>query len=221
MYAVHVTSATASEQSRPAVRHRAGDESSAAILDAAGDLLAREGQQALTVRRIAAAAGGSTMNVYSRFGGKDGVIDALLIEGFQKLTDVIAEAHANADAIDDLRTCAQGYRTFALQHSTYYELMFDRSIPGYVMSPQAISAAAAALGSLAEHVQHAIDEGVIRDGDPLQIATVFWSACHGPVSLELKLTGKSDTDWNEVHRQLIDSMLRGMAPELPPKRTKR
>jgi len=221
VYAVHVTSATASEHSRPSLRHRASDESSAAILEAARDLLAREGQAALTVRRIAAAAGGSTMNVYSRFGGKDGVIDALLIEGFQKLTEVIADAHASADAIDDLATCAQGYRTFALQHSTYYELMFDRSIPGYVMSPQAIGAAAAALGSLAERVQRAIDEGVIRDGDSRQIATVFWSACHGPVSLELKLTGKADTDWNEVHRQLIDSLLRGMAPDHAPKRAKR
>ena len=77
------------------------------------------------------------------------------------------------------------------------------------------------LGELAERVQHAIDEGVIRDGDPVQIATVFWSACHGPVSLELKLTGKADTDWSEVHRQLIDSLLRGMAPDQPPKRAKR
>jgi len=221
VYAVHVTSATASEHSRPSLRHRTSDESSAAILEAARDLLAREGQGALTVRRIAAAAGGSTMNVYSRFGGKDGVIDALLIEGFQKLTEVIADAHAGADAIDDLATCAQGYRTFALQHSTYYELMFDRSIPGYVMSPQAIGAAAAALVALAERVQRAIDEGVIRDGDSRQIATVFWSACHGPVSLELKLTGKADTDWNEVHRQLIDSLLRGMAPDHAPKRAKR
>lgn len=40
------------------------------LLKAAGDLLAAEGPGALTVRRIAHAAGVSTMNVYSRFGGK-------------------------------------------------------------------------------------------------------------------------------------------------------
>jgi len=217
---VHVTSATTPEKSRSGVRHRPSDESSAAILDAARDLLAREGQGALTVRRIAAAAGGSTMNVYSRFGGKDGVIDALLIEGFEKLTEVIRDAHASPDAIDDLMTCARGYRTFALTHSTYYELMFDRSIPGYEMSAQAISAAAAGLGSLAERVQRAMDEGVIRDGDAIQTATVFWSACHGPVSLELKMTGKADTDWNEVHRQLIEGLIRGLAPDRAAKREK-
>jgi AcrR family transcriptional regulator len=210
-----VTSATTPERSRPRGQHRASDESAAAILEAAGDLLAREGQSALTVRRIAAAAGGSTMNVYSRFGGKDGVIDALLIEGFEKLTEVIREAHASADAVDDLMTCARGYRTFALTHSTYYELMFDRAIPGYVMSPAAIAAAAASLGSLAERVQEAMDAGIIRADDPMEIATIFWSACHGPVSLELKFTGKANTDWTSVHRELIDAVIRGLAPDGP------
>jgi len=209
---VHVTSATVPEQGRPASRHRSSDESSAAILDAARDLLAREGQAALTVRRIAAAAGGSTMNVYSRFGGKDGVIDALLIEGFEKLTEVIHDAHANADAPDDLTICALGYREFALTHRTHYELMFDRAIPGYVMSDRALAAAAASLGSLTERVQEAMDAGTIREGDPMEIATIFWSACHGPVSLEMKLTGKSNTDWTSVHRRLIDAVILGLGP---------
>ena len=181
---------------RPVHAGRVADDVGRALVQAAHEVLAVEGPFGLTVRRVAQVAGVSTMNVYSRFGGKDGVIDALLIEGFQKLTEVIREAHASPNAIDDLMTCATGYRTFAMLHSTYYELMFDRSIPGYEMSPQAVAAAGAALGSLAERVQHAMDEGVISSGDPMQVATVFWSACHGPVSLELKMTGKSDTDWN-------------------------
>ena len=48
------------------------------ILYVARTLLADEGPESLTVRGIAAQARGSTMNVYSRFGGKDGVLDAPL-----------------------------------------------------------------------------------------------------------------------------------------------
>jgi AcrR family transcriptional regulator len=210
-----VTSATRPERSRPPAQHRANDASAAAILDAARDLLAREGQGALTVRRIAAEAGGSTMNVYSRFGGKDGVIDALLIEGFEKLTEVIHEAHSRAGAADGLSTCAMGYREFALTHRTHYELMFDRAIPGYVMSDRALAAAAASLGSLAERVQEAMDAGTVREGDPIETATIFWSACHGPVSLEMKLAGKSNTDWTSVHRQLTDAVILGLGPGRP------
>src|SRR5215213_5805048 len=101
----YMTNGTAEYGGRPMAqapaspRSRAGrpDETREALLAAAHDLLAREGAAALTVRRIAAAAGVSTMNVYSRFGGKDGVLDALLIEGFEKLTEVINEAHASPD----------------------------------------------------------------------------------------------------------------------------
>ena len=58
------------------------DETRATLLDAARTLLEADGPAALTVRRIAAEAGMSTMNVYSRFGGKDGVVDELYCEGF-------------------------------------------------------------------------------------------------------------------------------------------
>ena len=64
----------------------------ASLLHAASTLLAAEGPEALTVRRIAAEAGVSTMGVYSRFGGKEGVIDALLRDGFQALADAMAAA---------------------------------------------------------------------------------------------------------------------------------
>src|SRR3954471_3677196 len=116
---------------------RTVDDASISILAAAREILATEGQAALTVRRIAAAAGGSTMNVYSRFGGKDGVVDALLIEGFGQLTDAISAARASSDAIEALAECGRVYRDFALTHRTHYELMFDRAIPGYVMSERA------------------------------------------------------------------------------------
>ena len=66
-------------------RRRAPTTTREALLAAAHDLLATEGPAALTVRRIAAAAGMSTMNVYSRFGGKDGVLDELFIDGFRRL----------------------------------------------------------------------------------------------------------------------------------------
>ncbi len=72
------------------------------LLKAAGDLLAAEGPGALTVRRIANAAGVSTMNVYSRFGGKDGVVEHLFVEGFTRLGDGMRAVVATDDPIADL-----------------------------------------------------------------------------------------------------------------------
>ncbi|MFD0660124.1 TetR/AcrR family transcriptional regulator [Thermocatellispora tengchongensis] len=48
-----------------------------AILDAAIRLLADEGPAALTVRRISGDVGCSTKVIYTMFGGKDGLVEAL------------------------------------------------------------------------------------------------------------------------------------------------
>ncbi|MEU4510255.1 TetR/AcrR family transcriptional regulator [Nonomuraea wenchangensis] len=55
-----------------------------AILDTATHLLVTEGPGALTVRRIAGEAGCSTKVIYTLFGGKDGLVEALWLEGFAR-----------------------------------------------------------------------------------------------------------------------------------------
>ncbi|MEM9696441.1 MAG: TetR/AcrR family transcriptional regulator, partial [Myxococcota bacterium] len=59
------------------------------LLAAASRLLAEYGPEALTVRRIAHAAGCSTMAIYSHFGGKNGVVDGLFQEGFRTLIEAL------------------------------------------------------------------------------------------------------------------------------------
>src|SRR6185436_13872879 len=104
------------------------DDTRAALLAAAHDLLAKEGPGALTVRRIAAAAGMSTMNVYSRFGGKDGVLDELFIDGFRRMGEEMGETPMSDDPAADLLSCGRSYRRFAKRNPTYYSLMFDRVV---------------------------------------------------------------------------------------------
>src|SRR5689334_17623424 len=55
------------------------------LLAAAEAVLVREGPGGLTVRAVAAEAGIAPMGVYNRLGGKDGLVDALLIKGFDRL----------------------------------------------------------------------------------------------------------------------------------------
>src|ERR1700722_11434632 len=55
------------------------------LLAAAETVLVRDGPAGLTVRAVAAEAGIAPMGVYSRLGGKDGLVNALLIKGFDRL----------------------------------------------------------------------------------------------------------------------------------------
>ena len=83
------------------------DDTGQALLAAAGKVLAEEGASALTVRRIATEAGCSTMGLYSRFGGKDGVVDQLYVQGFDQLCDSMSALPKTGDALGDLRLCAR------------------------------------------------------------------------------------------------------------------
>lgn len=160
-----------------------------AILDAAGRLLAEYGPQALTVRRVAAEVGCSTTVLYTMFGGKVGLADALYREGFERLTRRLEEAEKAHDAPEDpvarAAALAIAYRESALADRNYYDVMFGRAILGFEPSQESLAVGDASLGMLADAVREAMDAGVLIEGDPKAVAEVLWAAAHGVVSLEL------------------------------------
>src|ERR1700749_5180354 len=62
------------------------------LLAAADAGLVREGPGGLPVRAVAAEAGIAPMGVYNRLGGKDGLVDALLTRGFDRLRETVEKA---------------------------------------------------------------------------------------------------------------------------------
>jgi AcrR family transcriptional regulator len=181
------------------------------LLKAAGDLLASEGSAALTVRRIAAEAGVSTMNVYSRFGGKDGVVEHLYIEGFRRLGEGMDAGAATADSVADMRLCGLAYRHFATENPTLYSVMFDRAVPDYEPSDEALVYASATLGLLASRLERAMAAGRLQPSDPLETAALVWATCHGVVSLERNNVGPPTIDWHTVYAHALDMIMRGLA----------
>jgi AcrR family transcriptional regulator len=191
--------------------NRVHDETSEALLAAAHRLLVADGPEALTVRRIATEAGMSTMNVYSRFGGKDGVIDELYAHGYQLLFTAIDAVPETDDTIGDLAAVAWAYRTFALENPMYYEIMFRKFAP----SQQSIESA---LGGLAKFVGR-IERGAANHGvelpddlDPAGATAWLWATCHGLISLELDGIASETIEWSDLFRAAIRTALAGLRP---------
>src|ERR1700722_16463941 len=88
----------------------------AALLEAAADILENEGPDGLSVRRIAAAAGVAPMGVYNHFESKSGIVEALFIQGFQRLSDALDGVAEVQDPTEALREGGQRYRALALAH---------------------------------------------------------------------------------------------------------
>ncbi|HEV3380563.1 MAG TPA: TetR/AcrR family transcriptional regulator [Trebonia sp.] len=179
------------------------------LVAAAEAVLVRDGPGALTVRAVAAEAGIAPMGVYNRFGGKDGLVDALLIIGFDRLRAAI-ESGAEPVMIGRLRACGLRYRAFALANPNFYAIMFEDAIAHEHDSPAVGEHAKAAFGALVRLVELTAATGAIVAPDPVEVAQQVWSAVHGAVALELK--GLVQTpDPLATYESSIDTIIRGLA----------
>src|SRR5262245_37744492 len=201
--------ARSSATARSPRRRTASDDVEQALLDAAARLLTEEGPEALSVRRVAAEAGVSAMGVYSRFGGKQGLVETLFLDGFAQLEQILSTVPITADPIEDLREGARRYRRFALDSPAAYAVMFTRAIPDFVPSPPCKLDAAGAFRVLVEAVRRGLDAGALRPGDPIDLAEGIWATLHGLVSLELAGLGFVP-DRAAHYETTISALLRGL-----------
>jgi AcrR family transcriptional regulator len=152
----------------------------------------------LTVRRVAELAGSSTMGIYTQFGGRSGMLEAIYRRGFELLRASLVSALAGlgGPAVRDVseRTVALAlaYRRFALDNPSLYAFMFERPLPGFDPSPQL---RAEALGMtfmlLTDEVRRAQTAGLVGGDDPVRPAYLLWTSMHGMTSIELTHAARS------------------------------
>ena len=163
-----------------------GDSLRVAMLDAAGALLHAEGPQALTTRRLADAVDTSTQAIYTLFGGKEGIVRAMYVEGFARLARVLAEVDPVAEPADHLLDLGRAYRTAALKSPHYYDVMFGRPVPEFAPDAEDLARSDATRKVLTDGIVRCIGSGLLREGsNPDEIGAFLWAVAHGVVSLEL------------------------------------
>lgn len=181
----------------------------AALVDVAERLLREEGPHAVSLRRVAEAADTSTQAVYTCFGGKPGLIDALYREGYARLADRLAEVDADLEPLDRIRALGAAYRERALADPHLYELMTAHPIAGYEPPAASRRAARATLQPLVDAAGDAVSAGLLV-GEPARIAHLLWAAGHGFVGLELH--GLAPDDPDAAYRRMTDALLDGHGP---------
>ena len=149
------------------------------IVEAARRILEEQGEDALTVRRLAEALGIRAPSLYKHFPDKAAVEVALMQIGLQEAGAALARA---LDAPDPLSALAAVYRRFALDHPHLYRLMTTRPLPRERLAPGVEAGAAAPLMSVL--------------GGDLDRARALWGMAHGLVLLELdgRLPADADID---------------------------
>ncbi|MDP9841872.1 TetR/AcrR family transcriptional regulator [Streptosporangium lutulentum] len=196
-------------------RKRDYDELRRDLLDAAGRLLAEEGPQALSTRRVAQEVGSSTTAVYNLFGDKTGLLRAMFLEGFARLAREFAAVPRDGDPEADLMALGYAYRAAALANPHLYELMFGRPIADFRPDEAALAQIQGTFGTLVAAVARCVDAGRFAPSDPYDIAVHLNALVHGLASLELRgsLAGgdQADRHW----RLALEAAFRGHRTPAP------
>jgi AcrR family transcriptional regulator len=185
------------------------------LLEVASEVIATGGSTALTVRDVAARAGTSASAVYSLFGSKDALVEAVRSEAFRRFAAHLARVPRTEDAGADLLALGHAYRESALADPHFYAVMFGGTRPGGVLSGAGhIAAPEDAEDPEDEPTFVVLRDAVARLGpgvDAAETALTLWGLVHGLVSLEL--TGAMPGDRAERgHR--YDRAIRAAGPAL-------
>ena len=177
-----------------------------AILDAAQQIIAERGTEALSMREIAQRIEYSPSGLYEYFRGKDEIIQGLCDEGFDRLAERIRYRIATEHTpIQRLLASSVAYLEFALQHREQYMLMFN-TISDRHLSLEEIGSNSTAYGLLTQLVQECIDthEFKVREHyGQEEMSYQLWALMHGIAMLRLTLFNNESADFDAFNRQIL------------------
>ena len=112
------------------------------ILDAAWGLVGTEGLAALTMRALGARVGMRAQSLYGYFTSKHAIFDAMFGEANQELGQRLRdEVPPGGDPEARLRRRTAVFARFCVENPVRYQLLFQRTIPGFEPSPESYAPA--------------------------------------------------------------------------------
>jgi AcrR family transcriptional regulator len=153
----------------------------AEIVAAARAVLTAEGDEALTMRRLAARLGIRAPSLYKHLPGKDAVENELIADALVQMGNALHAALARAPGGDAVRALLRAYRKTARAEPNLYRLATGRPRRRAALPP-----------GLQEWAGQPFYRAI---GDP-QRARALWAFAHGMVMLELddRLPAQSNVD---------------------------
>ncbi|MEM9726617.1 MAG: TetR family transcriptional regulator [Pseudomonadota bacterium] len=197
-------------------------------MSAASALFLDGGLKALSVRAIAAKAGVSTIGIYSHFQGKQGVLDALYIEGFAQVEAALV-ADERAAPREAARETVRRYLDTAERFEAHYWLIFGEDSVEYEPSTEAQAAAGRAFGRLCKLADRLLrprpSDGTEsraptsrERAEAERAALQIWALTHGFVSLRRNAIAReiAPERWEPMILEAVDRQIAAILEERDP-----
>lgn len=191
-------------------RRRHDDRTREVLLAAAERLVGEGGSEALSTRSVAEAAGTTTRAVYSVFGSKEALLQALAQRAFELIIERVDAVPLTDDPGADLITGAvQGFRAFALEHPDLFRLVFGAAWPSAPFSADTAASQSSSYARLILRVQRAQSAGLLGDHSIAELALVWDAICSGLAMREVcEMVDPSQAEriWTDALRALLTGL---------------
>jgi AcrR family transcriptional regulator len=186
------------------------------IVDHALSIIAAEGYENLSMRKLADRIGVSAKTLYNYFESKDEIYLHLINLGFTVLKNHMLNAIQGVeDPVDKARAICKAYLAFGLKNPHYYNIMYSMSLPKHdTFKGTPLEKLADIPFNKSERLRE-LAVGIIYDvlkikGDfPKEAAEIkmlhIWAALHGLASIYV--FGTSFLDWLKTDEKALDAFV--------------
>jgi AcrR family transcriptional regulator len=174
------------------------------ILSAALEIMAAEGYEALSIRRIAEKIDYAPSTIYVHFKDKLEIVTTICAETLDKLTEDLKRITAHyVDPVEGLRNGLRCYIDFGIAHPSHYLVSFCQPLPVMPLNhpTKSFEAGLRCFAVLQNAVRECIDSGRIRSLDINLLSESIWVSVHGLTSL--MITHSADPHFPWVDRELL------------------
>jgi len=155
------------------------------VLEAAVELLSREGPAALSMREVARRAGVSHQAPYHYFDNREAILAALAEEGFKRLNAALSSA-SGSNAAARLVAAGRAYVEFALSHPAHFHVMFRPELVNLENHPSARAEASRGFTALQSLVDGVVKDKLLPAKLKGGMVTLTWALVQGLSGLLLE-----------------------------------
>lgn len=175
-------------------RERERSEMTARIKDIAREMFVRDGYEAVTLQKIAAALEYTTPAIYRYFKDKADLLTTIVLEDMQDLHSTLLDCAHIEDPLEQLMEMARRNTAWAVSHPNHYLLFYSRA---WIDQEDAVRRDAGVpvqqepLAVLYCAVEQLIAQCLFRSefSDPSLVARTLWAGIHGVIMLEITMSG--------------------------------
>jgi AcrR family transcriptional regulator len=184
-----------------------------ALLQAAEELVAEGGLDAVGVRAAATRAATTTRAVYTVFGSRDDLIQGLAGRAFELLLNQLASVRLGDDPVENLVEAAvKGFRQFALDHPQLFRLFFIGNAPAWRLSASSEATRQESYGRLWALIAAAHETGWGRGHSIAELVLIWDAACSG-LALREVCGGMDPTRAERIWRDALGALAVGLGDQ--------